>query len=441
VPNHWEHQADQVGRLLATRPAPRHDRPGPAQGPLPDEVRAPAEAALGVDLSRVRVHADSAAGEKVRSHGAIAMTVRDNIYVEPRAWRPGHPLGRALLGHELAHTVQQRMGERHRARDAFLSGEGQAEALGELQQARSGMTLTPAPSGSPQRCVQGCSSCNEPETAPAETREEKLRRRKAELQAIIDAPAAAGTGKLAAAYAEIKDVEHDLAVLERGHGTYVGNRAPDDGQSRTPKPKKSDCTEYTIEVLRDTFTALGQGDRWRQVLAAAQRRSGSGGLKGTDLIAELVSSLGWKALYWNADSQLVDNTASGAEDTEHRYTYLLASGQAGAASKKGKYYGIPIEQDKLIIDYRPNPSSRATKRTTTAQNLTGIERLKRVPFGVLAARGGRHMAVVVYGVVYEVHWDAECTTENVIDATPLESWGWLSGVIGAPAADIDNAWK
>ncbi|MEZ4401414.1 MAG: hypothetical protein R3B06_15420 [Kofleriaceae bacterium] len=63
------------------------------------------------------------------------------------------------------------------------------------------------------------------------------------------------------------------------------------------------------------------------------------------------------------------------------------------------------------------------------------------PFGVLTARGARHMAIIVSGVVYAVHWDAGASAARLYAATPLEAWGWDSGAIVAPAADVDKAFK
>jgi hypothetical protein len=99
--------------------------------------------------------------------------------------------------------------------------------------------------------------------------------------------------------------------------------------------------------------------------------------------------------------------------------------------EKGTYKGLPVGPS--VIDYRPAPGSR------TAQTLEGIERLRKIPFGVLSARGARHMALVVRGVVIEVHYDQTSDKPTVIEGTPLEKWGWLSGAIVAPAADVDAA--
>lgn len=74
--------------------------------PLPDAVRGRMEAALGADFSAVRVHV----GPQAERIGAIAFTVGSDIYFAPGRFQPETRDGQQLLGHELAHVVQQRAG-------------------------------------------------------------------------------------------------------------------------------------------------------------------------------------------------------------------------------------------------------------------------------------------------------------------------------------------
>ncbi len=64
------------------------------------------EATLGADFSSVRVHV----GPQAERIGAIAFTSGADIYFAPGRYQPETPAGRRLLGHELAHVVQQRQG-------------------------------------------------------------------------------------------------------------------------------------------------------------------------------------------------------------------------------------------------------------------------------------------------------------------------------------------
>jgi Domain of unknown function (DUF4157) len=71
---------------------------------LPDAVRGKMEAALRSDFSGVRVHV----GPQAQRIGAIAFTVGSDIYFAPGRYQPDTIEGQQLLGHELAHVVQQR---------------------------------------------------------------------------------------------------------------------------------------------------------------------------------------------------------------------------------------------------------------------------------------------------------------------------------------------
>jgi hypothetical protein len=83
--------------------------------PLPREVQARMEAALGADFSDVRVHV----GPEVGAIGAIAFAWGSNIHFAPGYYSPHTPHGQQLLAHELAHVVQQRAG---RVRNPYGSG-------------------------------------------------------------------------------------------------------------------------------------------------------------------------------------------------------------------------------------------------------------------------------------------------------------------------------
>lgn len=74
--------------------------------PLPAQLRPQLERLVGADLSGVRVHV----GPQAARIGAIAFTTGSNIFFAPGQYQPQTAIGRQLLGHELAHVVQQRQG-------------------------------------------------------------------------------------------------------------------------------------------------------------------------------------------------------------------------------------------------------------------------------------------------------------------------------------------
>jgi len=99
---------------LASSPVQRKsasEEHGPAAGlsasgggqSLPTVVQAKMEGAFGVDFSAVRVHQDASA----EAIGAAAYTQGTHLHFAPGQYDPGSHSGQELLGHELAHVVQQ----------------------------------------------------------------------------------------------------------------------------------------------------------------------------------------------------------------------------------------------------------------------------------------------------------------------------------------------
>jgi hypothetical protein len=83
---------------------PAGDRGG-GGAPLPGDVRAKMERSFGVDFSDVRVHTGGA-----ESMGALAYASGSDVYFAAGRYDPHGATGQELLGHELAHVVQQRAG-------------------------------------------------------------------------------------------------------------------------------------------------------------------------------------------------------------------------------------------------------------------------------------------------------------------------------------------
>jgi hypothetical protein len=73
---------------------------------MPIDVRAKMEGAFGVDFSTVRIHE----GDEATAIGAQAYTRGGDIYFAPGQYQPRSPSGQGLLGHELAHVIQQAQG-------------------------------------------------------------------------------------------------------------------------------------------------------------------------------------------------------------------------------------------------------------------------------------------------------------------------------------------
>jgi hypothetical protein len=78
--------------------------------PLDGSVRAGLESAYRQSFADVQVHDDARADAVAARVGARALTVGEHVAFARGEYRPGTPIGDAILAHELAHVVQQRSG-------------------------------------------------------------------------------------------------------------------------------------------------------------------------------------------------------------------------------------------------------------------------------------------------------------------------------------------
>ncbi len=99
---------DAVGGGLGNRAMGRlFDREGGGGERLDRGLRAQMEKAFDADFSGVRLIRGSSAA---RGLGAEAVTRGERVHLAPGRYAPGTFSGKALIGHELAHVVQQRKG-------------------------------------------------------------------------------------------------------------------------------------------------------------------------------------------------------------------------------------------------------------------------------------------------------------------------------------------
>lgn len=247
---------------------------------------------------------------------------------------------------------------------------------------------------------------------------ESLAKGIADLRRVIDAGTRKPFGEVASAIARRLDLEHDAKILARGCGKFIGSRAyrgPD-----VPRDVRvTDCTTYVIDVLREAFASHGKSAQFERVMARAHAASPNG-FQGTELIKALQAEMGWTGIFWAPDPNTDD--AGG----EHKYAAYLAR-------TKGTYYRIPVDRAKAVVGYRPEDPSK----TPDTRNL---EKLKKLPFGIVAAKGGMHMALVLNGRIYEVHWAEGCESGALIEDKEISEWIWNSGIIAAPKDEIDRAW-
>lgn len=75
---------------------------------LDGNVRQQMEAGLGENFGDVRIHTSEDAAKLAQEQNAIAFTVGQHIVFDHGEYQPGTLEGKALIAHELAHTIQQK---------------------------------------------------------------------------------------------------------------------------------------------------------------------------------------------------------------------------------------------------------------------------------------------------------------------------------------------
>lgn len=100
-------KAREGGGQATHRPEAVQAQLGAGRG-LEGGVRSRMEGAFGHGFSDVQIHTDGAAAGLSSQMNARAFTVGANVAFGAGEYRPGTPIGDALIAHELAHVVQQR---------------------------------------------------------------------------------------------------------------------------------------------------------------------------------------------------------------------------------------------------------------------------------------------------------------------------------------------
>lgn len=141
------HRVEQLSVGAAVKS--QQDPKAPGRGaPLPDSLHSKMSQAFGHDFSSVRIHE----GAQAKTLGAIAYTRGEEIHFAPGKYSPRSREGQELLGHELAHVVQQRAGRVALPRgkgppiNADPGHESEAEEMG--KRAASNLKATAVGSGS-----------------------------------------------------------------------------------------------------------------------------------------------------------------------------------------------------------------------------------------------------------------------------------------------------
>ena len=172
-------------------------------------------------------------------------------------------------------------------------------------------------------------------------------------------------------------------------------------------PRQSSCIDWALECVGAAYAGVGRSAAFATIKSRVVAEGGRGIVLARELIAD-----GWTGVYWNPDTKKPSDGSN-----EHTFSAMVARTQA-------KYYGLRIKG--LVVDYRPSSDS------TTTQNLSGLQKLAKVPFWFGMARGGTHTFVGYGATISEFHWSQMPDGENAIEESPFEKFSWLSGMVVVP---------
>ena len=99
------------GQLRLSAPHDQYEQEADAVADRLVQRSLPGKQATSHDLSRVRIHTGAKAAKSANAVNALAYTVGHDIVFGAGQFAPATPNGRRLIGHELAHVVQQSGGE------------------------------------------------------------------------------------------------------------------------------------------------------------------------------------------------------------------------------------------------------------------------------------------------------------------------------------------
>jgi RHS repeat-associated protein len=191
-----------------------------------------------------------------------------------------------------------------------------------------------------------------------------------------------------------------------------------------PDKRPTDCITYVTRVLRYAYNMTGQNHISRKINTKGIGDAGIG-------LALYLRGLGWKAIYWNQD---VNHPNDG--DNEHTFGYWYWYKQHNT------YYEVQV--DDAVVNYNPTPEHHhnfnavwkreGRSKCATPEDLTGYNKLKKVMFGVIVARGARHNFLYSEGYTYEVHydWPENPATRSLYEKKDFKTHSWIEGIIMLP---------
>lgn len=173
----------------------------------------------------------------------------------------------------------------------------------------------------------------------------------------------------------------------------------------------TNCIIYVSNVLIYGHTKIGRSDRNEKI-----KQIGKVQQDGSKLANYLVREIGWKAHYWNPDTDF------NGDRSEHLVSYkqVLNKSHYLPNSSNLPISGLVVNYNKrdktakriwvptpVTVPISPIPLPIPVPVNVPADNTAILEKLSQVKFAFGIARGGTHTFLFSYGEVFEVHWAQE----------------------------------
>ncbi|MFV8754492.1 DUF4157 domain-containing protein [Nannocystaceae bacterium ST9] len=324
----------------------RHaDSPG---APLPASVQSKMERSLGADFSAVRVHE----GMQAPAIGAQAFTRGSDLHFAPGQFQPHTSAGQRVIGHELAHVVQQSQGRARASTsiggvgiDGSASLEHEAEQAG--QRAAEGRSSSLARGGSPPASGSG---------VVQRRVEQNTFKSFLEHQAALQERVRAAPGDFKYLYTTV-GFEHEFAQMEDGplhgvdHVELSRSSAPDMPFTGIPFVLETDAAN-AVELVSPPFlletksSGFGHWKSSRKPVPLAED-------------VEQVDALIRTALHGAVLGERVVNPAyrrGGFADQYVRLSKTMAEMVGDLRDKTG--IDFPVDQDVQIEAFQLSPAGR-----------------------------------------------------------------------------------
>lgn len=204
-----------------------------------------------------------------------------------------------------------------------------------------------------------------------------------------------------------------------------------------------DCLSYARNVVEWAYRQTGDSPTANSLPM---------GLK---ILEYLAKTKGWKGIYWSQDVvrprkeyKRDPATRARVEKWENHTDYVdsYINAVKGHYSPAGRYK-IDVPVVACVVQFKPTPPSSQSRSYPSRLAAAGIavpvasaallQKLKRIRFGIVAGKGGKHNALLLSGIIYEVNYCVGPGSPALYHHGPFDAWAenWGPGIVVAPPSE------